>query len=55
MTLSGWIVLVLSVGTVTALFAVCLYKVLTSPVEAERMRGIGAETPDSREEDERDG
>ena len=49
MTFAGWIVLVLSVGTVTALFAGCLYKVLTSPGEAERMRGIGAETPDLRE------
>jgi hypothetical protein len=54
-TFSGWIILVLSVATVTALFAGCLYKVLTSPVEAERMRGIGAETPDLREEEDRDG
>lgn len=49
MTSWGWIVLVLSVGTVTALFAGCLWKVLTSPGEAERMRGIGTETPDLRE------
>jgi len=45
----GWIVLLLSVGTVTALFTGCLWMVLTSPGEAERMRSFGVEPPDVRD------
>jgi hypothetical protein len=35
MTLAGWINLILSVGSVTLLFAWCLYKVLTHNPPAE--------------------
>ena len=31
MTTGGWINLILSVGTVTILFAWCIYRVLTAP------------------------
>ncbi|WP_175414724.1 hypothetical protein [Nibricoccus aquaticus] len=31
MTTGGWINLILSVGTVTTLFAWCIYRVLTAP------------------------
>lgn len=51
MTTDGWIIMLISVGTVTALFAWCLWKVLTTPGESEHMRGFGAEkTPDTDED-----
>jgi hypothetical protein len=31
MTIAGWIIMLLSVGGVTVLFAWCLYRVLTAP------------------------
>ena len=40
MTDGGWIILVLSVGSVTGLFAWCLYMVLTIPHETEHLHGF---------------
>lgn len=49
MTIGGWIMLILSVGAVTALFAWCLYKVLTIPEETEHIHGFDEPTPDMEE------
>ena len=48
MTQAGWIILCLSVGTVTTLFGWCLFKVLTTPGETEHMHGTMEETPDCK-------
>ena len=48
MTTGGWIILIISVGMVTALFAWCIYKVFTAPVETEHMHGMKFETPDEK-------
>lgn len=50
MTLGGWIVLVLSVGSVTTLFVWAIWKVLTTPGETERMHGFEFETPDEQQD-----
>src|SRR5690606_24483079 len=46
MTPGGWIILIVSVGTVTSLFAWCIYKVLSLPGETEKIHGFEAEPPD---------
>ena len=46
MTTSGWIIMLISVGTVSGLFAWCIAKVLRTPGEAEKMHGFEVETPD---------
>lgn len=46
MTTEGWIVMLLSVGTVTVLFAWCIRKVLTAPENAESVHGMDLRTPD---------
>jgi len=46
MTPGGWIVLVVSVGTVLSLFAWCMTKVMATPDETDHMRGITDHTPD---------
>lgn len=46
MTLGGWLVMILSVGSVTALFAWCIWKVVTTPDETEHLHGFDAHTPD---------
>ena len=48
MTPGGWIILIISVGTVTALFSWCIYKVFTTPGETEHMHGFEFETPDEK-------
>jgi hypothetical protein len=49
MTPAGWIIMVLSVGSVTWLFAWCLYRVLTAP-SPEKLHGIeDIETPDTHD------
>ncbi len=50
MTLGGWITMGLSVGSVTALFLWCMWKVFTTPGESDRMHGFEFETPDSEKE-----
>jgi hypothetical protein len=46
MTTSGLIVMLLSVGTVTVLFGWCIWKVLTTPQETEKVHGVEFHTPD---------
>lgn len=50
MTAGGWVVLGMSVGVVVALFLWCVWKVLTTPGETERMHGFEFETPDEKAE-----
>lgn len=50
MTAGGWINMIVSVGAVTALFAWCIWKVLRTPEEREKMHGFEFETPDERAE-----
>lgn len=53
MTTGGWIILILSVGTVTGLFIWCMYKVLSTPGETEHMHGFELETPDKKQNHEK--
>jgi len=46
MTAGGWLILVLSVGSVVILFVWCIYKVLTTPNETEKLHGFDSQTPD---------
>lgn len=48
MTTYGWLVMLLSVGAVTALFVWCIYKVFTSPVDPQGLHGFEGETPDEK-------
>ncbi|MFT4900987.1 MAG: hypothetical protein ACI81V_000254 [Lentimonas sp.] len=47
MTTSGWIIMFLSVGSVTALFAWCVVKIFTTPEESKHVHGFEYETPDT--------
>lgn len=49
MTIEGWIVMVISVGSVVGLFSWCLYKILTTPGESEKLHGLDTHTPDEEE------
>ena len=51
MTIAGWIIMLVSIGTVSALFLWCFYKVLKTPGETERLRGFEIETPDEKTEE----
>ena len=42
--------MLLSVGTVVVLFAWCVYKVLTTPNETEKIHSLEFETPDIRQD-----
>ncbi len=45
---AGYLVMILSVGSVSALFAWCIWKVLTQPAsEMEHLHGTELHTPDS--------
>jgi hypothetical protein len=46
MTSSGLLIMIASVGSVTVLFAWCIWKVLTSPDQAESLHGVELHTPD---------
>lgn len=46
MTLYGWIIMALSVGSVSLLLAWCVIKVFTTPEESEHVHGFEQETPD---------
>ncbi len=52
MTGGGWIDLILSVGSVVTLFAWCIYKVVTTPEEPDKLHGFEFETPDEKAERE---
>lgn len=51
MNTGGWIIMGLSVGTVSLLFVWCIYRVLTTPGETEHMHGFEMETPDEKNPD----
>jgi hypothetical protein len=46
MNLSGWLVMLLSIGSASILFIWCIYKVLTIPQETEHVHGFEQEPPD---------
>ena len=50
MTTSGLLVMLVSVSIVTVLFAWCVYKVLTTPNETEKVHGVEFQTPDIAED-----
>lgn len=50
MTPGGWIIMLLSVGGVVALFVWCVYKVLTTPEETEHLHGFETLPPDVKKE-----
>ena len=52
MTFGGWIIMTVSVTSVTALLVWCIYKVLVTPGESEHMHGFEMKTPDEREDGE---
>jgi putative flippase GtrA len=51
MTAMGWLIMFISVGTVTTLLVWCIYKVLTTPEETEHIHGFEQETPDAETRD----
>lgn len=46
MNLGGWIILLLSVGTASSLFAWCIWKVLSTPGESRHLHGFEMEMPE---------
>ena len=50
MTTAGLLVMLLSVGTVVSLFTWCVWKVLSTPHEAEKLHSLEFETPDVKED-----
>lgn len=40
MTLGGWITMILSVSSVTLLLIWCIYKIITTPGEADHIHGF---------------
>ncbi|MFO1486643.1 MAG: hypothetical protein U1F71_25000 [Verrucomicrobiaceae bacterium] len=50
MTTPGLIVMLLSVSIVVSLFSWCIWKVLTTPHETEKLHGTDFETPDIRQD-----
>jgi hypothetical protein len=47
MTTSGWIIMTISVGSVTALLTWCVFKVITIPEETKHVHGFEQKPPDS--------
>ncbi|MFM7606871.1 MAG: hypothetical protein ACKO8Z_16945 [Prosthecobacter sp.] len=50
MSTSGLFVMLASVVTVTLLFSWCIYKVLGTPHETEKVHGVEFQTPDIAED-----
>lgn len=46
MTLGGTIIMLLSIGSVTGLFSWCIWKVLSTEGEEEKVHGFEIDTPD---------
>jgi hypothetical protein len=51
MTPAGWLTMILSVGFVTGLFSWCIFKVVTTKDEADKVHGFEFETPDKDDAD----
>ncbi len=47
MTAAGWLIMLVSVGCVSALLIWCVVKVLTIPEETKRVHGFEQEPPDA--------
>lgn len=47
MNTAGFLVMIVSIGTVTFLLAWSIYKVLTTPGETEHLHAFEQETPDT--------
>jgi hypothetical protein len=47
MTTAGWLIMILSVGSVSTLLTWCIFKVMTTPEETDRVHGFEQETPDA--------
>lgn len=45
MTLSGWMIMAVSVGSVVALFVWCIFKVLRTPGEEKKIHGVDTHLP----------
>lgn len=48
MTTAGWLIMILSVSSVSTLMIWCIYKVVTTPEETEHIHGFEQETPDAK-------
>jgi hypothetical protein len=46
MTIGGWIVMIVSISSVTFLFGWCVWKVCTTPGEVDRVHGFEETPPD---------
>lgn len=46
MTIGGWIMLILSVGSAVTLFTWCIYKVVTIPDETDHIKGFKGNDPE---------
>lgn len=51
MNIAGWIVMLVSIGTVSILFFWSIYKVISTPGESEHLHAFEQETPDTRKKD----
>lgn len=49
MTLGGWITMLISVGSVTALFIFCLIRVLREPEPSSHLHGLDIEPNDLKD------
>ena len=50
MTTAGLLVMLLSVSIVISMFSWCIWKVLTTPNETDKLNGTEFETPDVRKD-----
>lgn len=50
MTTGGFIIMIISVGTVSLLFVWCIWKVLSTPGESEHIHGYEGDLPESERE-----
>ncbi|MGB0416078.1 MAG: hypothetical protein ACPGKS_04465 [Coraliomargarita sp.] len=48
MTASGWMIMIVSVSSVSFLMGWCIYKVMSTPGETEHIHGFEQETPDAK-------
>lgn len=54
MTIGGWIVMIVSVLTSSALFGWCVWRVLRTPEAGNTMHGFEFETPDEADQNKLD-
>jgi hypothetical protein len=47
MTTTGWLIMILSVSSVSLLLAWCIFNVVTTPEETEHIHGFEKEVPDA--------